>query len=303
MSTRHFKSLLDINRKEFIRILDRSVELKKLSLDNQLPNSLSKKTLALIFKKNSTRTRVSMETAINKLGGNAVFISHLTSQIARGESIKDTGKVLSGMVDFIAIRTHDHSELLDLCEISSIPVINALTQKFHPCQLLADMLTFYEEKGSFEGKTFSWVGDGCNMCNSYINASKILRFNLKIATPNGFEPDASVMNSSSDTVELCDLPGKAVENSDLVTTDVWASMGDEDDHERRKVLFKGYQINQNMMDKANKEAIFLHCLPAHRDEEVTSEVIDGPTSRVWEQSHNRLYTTQALLEFLKEVNA
>ena len=303
MSTRHFKSLLDINRKEFIRILDRSLELKKLSLDNQLPNSLSKKTLALIFKKNSTRTRVSMETAINKLGGNAVFISHMTSQIARGESIKDTGKVLSGMVDFIAIRTHDHSELLDLCEISSIPVINALTQKFHPCQLLADMLTYKEEKGSFEGKTFSWVGDGCNMCNSYINASKILRFNLKIATPNGFEPDASVMNSSSDTVELCDLPGKAVENSDLVTTDVWASMGDEDDHERRKVLFKGYQINQNMMDKANKEAIFLHCLPAHRDEEVTSEVIDGPTSRVWEQSHNRLYTTQALLEFLKEVNA
>ena len=303
MGTRHFKSLLDINRKEFLRILDRSLELKKLSHDNQLPNSLSKKTLALIFKKNSTRTRVSMETAINKLGGNVVFISHLTSQIARGESIKDTGRVLSGMVDFIAIRTHEHSELLDLCEVSSIPVINALTQKFHPCQLLADMLTFYEEKGEFEGKTFSWVGDGCNMCNSYINASKILRFNLKIATPNGFEPDTSVLNSSSDTVELCDLPGKAVENSDLVTTDVWTSMGDEEDHERRKVLFKGYQINQNIMDKANKDAIFLHCLPAHRDEEVTPEVIDGLNSRVWEQSHNRLYTTQALLEFLKEVNA
>ena len=303
MGTRHFKSLLDINRKEFLRILDRSLELKKLSHDNHLPNSLSKKTLALIFKKNSTRTRVSMETAINKLGGNVVFISHLTSQIARGESIKDTGRVLSGMVDFIAIRTHEHSELLDLCEVSSIPVINALTQKFHPCQLLADMLTFYEEKGEFEGKTFSWVGDGCNMCNSYINASKILRFNLKIATPNGFEPDTSVLNSSTDTVELCDLPGKAVENSDLVTTDVWTSMGDEEDHERRKVLFKGYQINQNIMDKANKDAIFLHCLPAHRDEEVTPEVIDGPNSRVWEQSHNRLYTTQALLEFLKEVNA
>ena len=302
MGIRHFRSLLDINRKEFIRILDRSLEIKKLSQENHLPNSLSKKTLALIFKKNSTRTRVSMETAINKLGGNAVYISHLTSQIARGESIKDTGKVLSGMVDFIAIRTHEHSELLDLCDIASVPVINALTQKFHPCQLLADMLTFYEEKGSFENRTFSWVGDGCNMCNSYINASKILRFNLKIATPNGFEPDASVLNSSSDTVELCDLPGKAVENSDLVTTDVWASMGDEEDHERRKVLFKGYQINQNMMDKANKDAIFLHCLPAHRDEEVTSEVIDGPTSRVWEQSHNRLYTTQALLEFLAEVN-
>ena len=303
MNIRHFKSLLDINRKEFIRILDRSLELKRLSHQNQLPNSLSKKTLALIFKKNSTRTRVSMETAINKLGGNAVYISHLTSQIARGESIEDTGKVLSGMVDFIAIRTHEHDELIDLCEVSSVPVINALTQKFHPCQLLADMLTYYEEKGEFEDKTFSWVGDGCNMCNSYINASKILGFNLKIATPNGFEPDSSVLNSSLDTVEICDLPGKAVENSDLVTTDVWASMGDEEDHERRKMLFKGYQINQNMMDKANKNAIFLHCLPAHRDEEVTSEVIDGPTSRVWEQSHNRLYTTQALLEFLTEVNS
>ena len=149
MSVRHFRSLLDINRKEFIRILDRSLEIKKLSRENHLPNSLSKKTLALIFKKNSTRTRVSMETAINKLGGNAVYISHLTSQIARGESIKDTGKVLSGMVDFIAIRTHEHSELLELCEIASVPVINALTQKFHPCQLLADMLTFYEERGSF----------------------------------------------------------------------------------------------------------------------------------------------------------
>ena len=303
MSIRHFKSLLDINRKEFIRILDRSLALKKLSHQNQLPNSLSKKTLALIFKKNSTRTRVSMETAINKLGGSAVYISHLTSQIARGESIKDTGKVLSGMVDFIAIRTHEHDELIDLCEVSSVPVINALTQKFHPCQLLADMLTYYEEKGEFEDKTFSWVGDGCNMCNSYINASKILGFNLKIATPNGFEPDSSVLHSSLDTVEICDLPGKAVENSDLVTTDVWASMGDEEDRERRKMLFKGYQINQNMMDKANKNAIFLHCLPAHRDEEVTSEVIDGPTSRVWEQSHNRLYTTQALLEFLTEVNS
>ena len=302
MSIRHFKSLLDINKKEFIRILDRSLELKKLSRQNKLPDSLSKMTLALIFKKNSTRTRVSLETAINKLGGNAVYISHLTSQIGRGESITDTGKVLSGMVDFIAIRTHEHNELLELCEVSTIPVINALTQKFHPCQLLADMLTFYEEKGDFEDKTFSWVGDGCNMCHSYINASKILGFNLKIATPNGFEPDISVLNSASDTVELCDLPGKAVENSDLVTTDVWASMGDEEDHERRKSLFKGYQINQNIMDKANDDAIFLHCLPAHRDEEVTTEVIDGKSSRVWEQSHNRLYTTQALLEFLKEVN-
>tara|TARA_Y100001970_G_scaffold93543_1_gene117896 strand:- start:171 stop:1082 length:912 start_codon:yes stop_codon:yes gene_type:complete len=302
MKTRHFKSLLDINQKEFIRIIERSIELKKLSQKNNLPDSLAKKTLALIFKKNSTRTRVSLETAMAKLGGNSIYISHDTSQMSRGESIQDTGKVLSGMVDIVAIRTHDHKEVEDLCDSSKIPVINALTEKFHPCQLLADMQTFYEERGSFENKTFSWVGDGCNMCNSYINASKILGFNLKIATPNGFEPDLKILASASDTVELCDLPGKAVENSDLVTTDVWSSMGDEDDAERRKVLFKGYQINQSLMDKAKNDAIFLHCLPAHRGEEVSSEVIDGINSKVWQQAHNRLFTAQALIEFLLEEN-
>ncbi len=303
MKLRHFRSLLDINRKEFIRIIERAIELKKLSLNNDFPNSFSKKTLALIFKKNSTRTRVSLEAAMAKLGGNSIYLSHDTSQMSRGESMYDTGKVLSGMVDIIAIRTHDHAEVEDLCRSCDVPVINALTEKFHPCQLLADMQTFYEEKGGFENKTFSWVGDGCNMCNSYINASKILGFNLKIATPHGFEPDQKILESAPDTVELCDLPGKAVENSDLVTTDVWTSMGDEDDTERRKTLFKGYQINQSLMDKAKNDAVFLHCLPAHRGEEVSSDVLEGENSRVWSQAHNRLYTAQALIEFLLEENS
>jgi len=303
MKIRHFKSLLDINKKEFIKIIKRAIEIKNLAKSNKLPNTLNKKMLAMLFKKNSTRTRVSLETAMAKLGGNSIYISHETSQMSRGESIEDTGKVLSGMVDLIAIRTHDHREVENLCSVSSVPVINALTERFHPCQLLADMQTFYEERGDFDGKVFSWVGDGCNMCHSYINASKLLGFNLKIAAPSGFEPSEDILSLASENVELCDLPGKAVENSDLVTTDVWSSMGDEDDAERRKVLFKGYQINQNLMEKAKEDAIFLHCLPAHRDEEVSAEVLDGPSSRVWTQSHNRLYSTQALIEFLIEVNA
>jgi len=303
MKIRHFKSLLDINKKEFIKIIKRAIEIKNLAKSNKLPNTLNKKVLAMLFKKNSTRTRVSLEAAMTKLGGNSIYISHETSQMSRGESIEDTGKVLSGMVDLIAIRTHDHEEVQNLCSVSSVPVINALTEKFHPCQLLADMQTFYEERGDFDGKVFSWVGDGCNMCHSYINASKLLGFNLKIAAPSGFEPNEDILSLASENVELCDLPGKAVENSDLVTTDVWSSMGDEDDAERRRVSFKGYQINQNLMEKAKEDAIFLHCLPAHRDEEVSTEVLDGPSSRVWTQSHNRLYSSQALIEFLIEVNA
>jgi len=295
---RHFKSLLDINKNEFLRIIDRASELKKDAMNGISNNSLANKTMAMIFKKNSTRTRVAFETAMTSMGGHAIFLSSDSTQISRGEELSDTAKVLSGMVDIIMIRTHDHDEVEELAKNSSVPVINGLTEKFHPCQLLADMQTYFEEKGSIEGKKVAWVGDGCNMCNSYINASKILGFHLNIATPHGFEPDEETLKNASDTAELCDLPGKAVEGCDLVTTDVWSSMGDEHDHDKRKVLFKGYQINQNLMDKANESAIFLHCLPAHRGEEVAAEVIDGASSRVWQQAHNRLYSSQALIEFL-----
>ena len=295
---RHFKSLLDINKKEFIRIIERAIALKQESKNGKINDALKNKTMAMIFKKNSTRTRVAFETAMFSMGGHAIFLSSDTTQIGRGEDLSDTAKVLSGMVDIIMIRTHDHSEVEELAKNSTVPVINALTEKFHPCQLLADMQTLYEEKGSIEGKKIAWVGDGCNMCNSYINAAKILGFHLKIATPSGFEPNKKVLALAKDYVELCDLPGQAVEDCDLVTTDVWTSMGDENETERRKQLFKGYQINQHLFDKAKSDAIFLHCLPAHREEEVATEVIDGPRSRVWQQAHNRLYSSMALIEFL-----
>ena len=295
---RHFRSLLDINKKEFIRIIERSIELKKEAAAGVINNSLSGKTMAMIFKKNSTRTRVAFETAMTTMGGHAIFLASDSTQISRGEELSDTAKVLSGMVDIIMIRTHDHNEVEELASNSTVPVINGLTEKFHPCQLLADMQTYYEEKGSIEGKKVAWIGDGCNMCNSYINAAKILNFNLNIATPSGFEPDQSTLNLANDNVELCDMPGKAVEDCDLVTTDVWSSMGDEEDAEKRKVLFKGYQINKHLFEKSKNDSIFLHCLPAHRGEEVESGVIDGPRSKVWQQAHNRLFTSKALIEFL-----
>lgn len=295
---RHFRSLLDINKQEFIRIIERSIELKKEAAAGVVNNSLSGKTMAMIFKKNSTRTRVSFEAAMTTMGGHAIFLPSDTTQLSRGEELSDTAKVLSGMVDIIMIRTHDHSEVEELALNSTVPVINGLTEKFHPCQLLADVQTYYEEKGSIEGKKVAWVGDGCNMCNSYINAAKILNFNLKIATPSGFEPDAATLSLARDNVELCDLPGKAVEDCDLVTTDVWSSMGDEGEAEKRKILFKGYQINKHLFEKSKNDSMFLHCLPAHRGEEVDSDVIDGPRSKVWQQAHNRLYTSKALIEFL-----
>jgi len=295
---RHFRSLLDINKQEFIRIIERSIELKKEASAGIINNSLSGKTMAMIFKKNSTRTRVAFEAAMATMGGHAIFLSSDSTQLNRGEELSDTAKVLSGMADIIMIRTHDHSEVEELALNSTVPVINGLTEKFHPCQLLADMQTYYEEKGSIEGKKVAWVGDGCNMCNSYINAAKILNFNLKIATPSGFEPDKLTLSLASDNVELCDLPGKAVEDCDLVTTDVWSSMGDEGEAEKRKILFKGYQINKHLFEKSKNDSIFLHCLPAHRGEEVHSDVIDGPRSKVWQQAHNRLYTSKALIEFL-----
>jgi ornithine carbamoyltransferase len=295
---RHFRSLLDINKKEFIRIIERSIELKKEAAAGVINNSLSGKTMAMIFKKNSTRTRVAFETAMTTMGGHAIFLASDSTQISRGEELSDTAKVLSGMVDIIMVRTHDHNEVEELASNSTVPVINGLTEKFHPCQLLADMQTYYEEKGSIEGKKVAWIGDGCNMCNSYINAAKILNFNLNIATPSGFEPDQTTLNLANDNVELCDMPGKAVEDCDLVTTDVWSSMGDDGDVEKRKALFKGYQINKHLFEKSKNDSIFLHCLPAHRGEEVESDVIDGSRSKVWQQAHNRLYTSKALIEFL-----
>ena len=234
-----------------------------------------------------------------KLGGHAIFLSEETTQLKRGEDISDTARVLSGMVDLIMMRTNSHEEIKELAKFSSIPVINGLCNLFHPCQLLADMQTINEIKGDdFNKLTVAWIGDGNNMCNSYINASKLLGFKLKISTPNGYEPDNYTLEKFGENVELCDIPGSAADNADVVTTDVWSSMGDENEVEERKRAFKSYQVNMNLMSKTKNDSIFLHCLPAHRGEEIDNDIIDSKYSKVWQQAHNRLYSSMALIDFL-----
>ena len=299
MNKRDFKSLIDINTQEFLKIIQRAIDFKELDKLNKIPRPFLNRTLAMIFKKNSTRTRVSFETAMYKLGGHAIFLSEDSSQLKRGEDISDTALVLSGMVDLIMMRTNTHDEIKKLAKFSSVPVINGLCNLFHPCQLLADMQTVAEIKGNdFSKMTIAWIGDGNNMCNSYINASKLLSFKLNISTPNGYEPDTYTLEKFGDNVELCDIPGTAANNADIVTTDVWTSMGDEQENEERKKIFKSYQVNMNLMSKAKKDAIFLHCLPAHRGEEIDDIILDSDFSVVWQQAHNRLYSSMALIEFL-----
>lgn len=299
MNKRDFKSLIDINTQELLKIIQRAIDFKELDKLNKIPRPFLNRTLAMIFKKNSTRTRVSFETAMYKLGGHAIFLSEDSSQLKRGEDISDTAQVLSGMVDLIMMRTNTHDEIKKLAKFSSVPVINGLCNLFHPCQLLADMQTVAETKGNdFSKMTIAWIGDGNNMCNSYINASKLLSFKLNISTPNGYEPDSYTLEKFGDNVELCDIPGTAANNADIVTTDVWTSMGDEQENEERKKIFKSYQVNMNLMSKAKKDAIFLHCLPAHRGEEIDDIILDSDFSVVWQQAHNRLYSSMALIEFL-----
>ena len=299
MNKRDFKSLIDINTQEFKRIIHQAIEYKELDKKHSIPRSYVNRTLAMIFKKNSTRTRVSFETAMYKLGGHAIFLSENSTQLNRGEDISDTAKVLSGMVDLIMMRTNTHDEIKSLAENSSVPVINGLCNLFHPCQLLADMQTIAEIKGNdFSKLTIAWIGDGNNMCNSYINASKLLNFKLKISVPNGYEPDKYTLDKFGENVELCEIPGSAVDGADVVTTDVWASMGDEHENEERKKVFKSFQVNMNLMSKATEKAIFLHCLPAHRGEEIDDTIIDSSYSAVWQQAHNRLYSSMALIDFL-----
>ena len=299
MNKRDFRSLIDINSQELKRIIQQAIEYKQLDKKHSIPRTYVNRTLAMIFKKNSTRTRVSFETAMYKLGGHAIFLSESSTQLCRGEDISDTARVLSGMVDLIMMRTNTHDEIKSLAENSSVPVINGLCNLFHPCQLLADMQTIAEIKGNdFSKLTVAWIGDGNNMCNSYINASKLLNFKLKISVPNGYEPDKYTLDKFGENVELCEIPGSAVDGADVVTTDVWASMGDEHEKEERKKVFKSFQVNMNLMSKATEKAIFLHCLPAHRGEEIDDTIMDSSYSAVWQQAHNRLYSSMALIDFL-----
>ena len=298
MTVRHFLTLMDLSQDELRQLLQRGIELKRLQHAGDIYEPLKNKTLAMIFDKSSTRTRVSFETGMHQFGGHAVFLSPRDSQLGRGEPVEDTARVLSGMVDGIMVRTFAHENIERLAEYSSVPVINGLTDFVHPCQLLADMQTYIEHRGDIQGRTVTFIGDGNNMCHSYINAARLLDFKLNIACPDGYLPDADLVAAAGERVLVTRDPIEATENSDLIVTDVWASMGQEDEQTARMKIFEPFQVNNQLMKHANNDALFMHCLPAHRGEEVSAEVIDGPQSVVWDEAENRLHAQKALLELL-----
>lgn len=298
MSPRHFLTLKDLTSTELKQLLSRASELKKIHREGTLYEPLKNRVLGMIFEKSSTRTRVSFESGMAQFGGHALFLSSRDTQLGRGEPIEDSARVISSMVDAVMIRTFEHSLVETFAKNSSVPVINALTDDYHPCQLLADMQTYLEHRGSIAGKKVVWVGDGNNMCNSYINAAALLDFQLVIACPKGYEPSPSLVAEHQDRVTIVHDAKVASKNADLIVTDVFASMGQEDEQEQRLKDFDGFQVNKDLMALANNDALFMHCLPAHRGEEVSAEVIDHPDSVVWDEAENRLHAQKALLEFL-----
>ena len=298
MAIRHFLTLLDLDRTELLALRASGIELKRLQREGKCHEPLRTRTLGMVFEKSSTRTRVSFEVGMAQMGGHALFLSPRDTQLGRGEPIEDSARVLSRMVDMVMIRTFAHSKLERFAECSVAPVINGLTDRYHPCQLLADMQTWYEHRGEIQGATVAWIGDGNNMCNSYINAARQYDFRLHIATPKGFEPPAELVAAAGDRVMLTHEPTEATRDAHLVVTDVWASMGQEAEQVRREQAFEGYQVDARLMSCARPDALFMHCLPAHRGEEVSAEVLEGPQSVVWDEAENRLHAQKALLEFL-----
>ena len=295
-------------KRDFLQIPDLSAdeaqELFKLAAamksGEYRERPLAGKTLALIFGKSSTRTRVSFEVGTFQLGGHAIFMSSQDMQLGRGETIADTAKVLSRYVDGIVIRTFAHSDVAELARNATIPVVNGLTDLVHPCQVLSDVFTVSEALGGWQGKVVAWVGDGNNMANSWLNAAALFGFELRIACPEGYEPDREIFERAKQAaaVAVFEDPDEAVRGAHVVNTDVWASMGQEADADARRLAFRGYTVDSDLMRLAAADAIFLHCLPAHRGEEVTGEVIDGPQSRVWDQAENRLHVQKALIATL-----
>jgi len=298
MSIRHFLTLRDLTATELEDIIAQAIDLKAKTKAGDIVQPLKNKTLGMIFEKSSTRTRVSFEVGMTQLGGHAIFLSPRDTQLGRGEPIEDTARVLSRMVDLIIVRTYEHEKIENFTAHSLTPVINALTDRFHPCQLLADLQTFTEHRGSIKGATVAWIGDGNNMCHSYINAAAMCGFNLNIACPDEFQPDPKILASAGTLVSMSNDPQAAAKNANLVVTDVWSSMGQEDEQKLRLEKFKNYEVNAALMSLADKDALFMHCLPAHRGEEVSAEVIDGPQSVVWDEAENRLHSQKSLMCFL-----
>lgn len=298
MAARHFLTLNDLSSDELEQLLDHGTRLRKEWRHGTLRETLKNRVLAMIFEKSSTRTRVSFEAGMTQLGGAALFLSPRDTQLGRGEPIEDSAIVISSMVDAVMIRTFAHSTVEKFAAASRAPVINALTDDFHPCQLLADMQTYREHRGSIRGGTVAWIGDGNNMCQSYINAAAQFGFNLRVACPEGYEPDNRLIAGLEDHVSIVRDPSEAAKGADLLVTDVWASMGQEDEQKAREKAFRDYQINPGLMDLADKDALFMHCLPAHRGEEISAHMMEHPRSVVWDEAENRLHAQKALLEFL-----
>lgn len=297
MTTRHFLVDDDLTAAEYKKLLSRASELKKLQRSGTTHHTCAGKAMAMVFEKSSTRTRISFETGMYQLGGHALYLSSRDTQLGRGEPVEDTARVLSEMVDIVMIRTFAHSTVETLASAGSIPVINGLTDDFHPCQLLADMQTWFDNRGDIQGATVAWVGDGNNMCNSYIRAARLLDFNLVIACPEGFDPP-ELQESDANRIRIVRNPREAAEGADLISTDVWASMGQEEEAKVRNAAFSSFCVDDSVMKESNKDALFMHCLPAHRGEEVSASVIDGDRSIVWEQAGNRLHAQKALVEML-----
>jgi ornithine carbamoyltransferase len=303
MAIRHFLTLRDLSPPELHQVINLSIEMKAAKREGRQDPIFVGKVLGMIFEKSSTRTRVSFEAGMAQLGGDALFLSPSDTQLGRGEPIEDSARVISRMVDLVMIRTHGHEIVERFAKYSNVPVINALTNKFHPCQLLADVQTFVEHRGSIQGKTVAWIGDGNNMCNSWINAAIQFDFNLQVACPDGYEPDASLMTEAGDRLMITNDPTTAAKGAHLVTTDVFSSMGQEQEQEERLEKFAGFQVNHQLMSHAADNALFMHCLPAHRDEEVSAELLEDSTiSVVWDEAENRLHAQKALMVFLLQAS-
>lgn len=295
---RHFLSLLDLSPGELDALIDRAIELKAAQRARRESPQFPGAVLAMIFAKSSTRTRVSFEAGMAQLGGHAMFLSPEDTQLGRGEPIEDTARIVSSMVDAIVIRTFGHELIERFAAHAQAPVINALTDTYHPCQLLADMQTYREQRGSIAGRRVCWLGDGNNMCHSYINAARQFDFELRIACPEGFEPDAALLAANAARVRVLRDAREAARDADLLVTDVWASMGQEDQQARRARALAPYQLNGELLGVAASDALYMHCLPAHRGEEISAALMDAPDTLIWDEAENRLHAQKALLEWL-----
>ena len=295
---RHYLSVSDLSREELRNILTRADEIKRLLRAGDRPALFHGQVLAMVFEKSSTRTRVSFESGMAKLGGHAIFLSPRDTHLGRGEPVEDTARIVSRMADAIVVRTFEHERIEKFAAYSLVPVINALTDYQHPCQLLADIQTYTEYRGDIAGRTVLWVGDGNNMCNSFIEAAERFDFTLRVAGPPGYEPDGQLIAASGARVELFHDAAAAARDVDLIVTDVWASMGQEQEQARRIADFSGFQVDTRLVSAAGPDVLVMHCLPAHRGEEISAEVLEGPNSVVWDEAENRLHAQMALVEFL-----